>query len=135
MPDPRPTHSIPRILVVEDQLDNRQLAVKVLRRAGFEVQEADRAEGLSELLRVEPPDLILMDIELPGQNGFDAIRLLKADPATASIPIVAVTAYAMHGDRQKCLDAGCVDYLSKPLEIEQLVRTVRGHLEDVRVGR
>ena len=117
-----------RVLVVEDHPDNRALACKVLRRAGFETLETDRAEGLAELIVGLRPDLILMDIELPGQSGVEAVLRLKSDPATAPIPVIALTAYAMPEDRQRCLRAGCCDYLSKPLDIALLVETVRKHL-------
>ena len=121
---PRPK----RVLVVEDHPDSRLLAVKVLRRAGFDTLETDRAEGLDVLLAEFEPDLVLMDIELPGQSGYEAVQQLKADPRTTMIPVIALTAYAMHEDRQRCLRAGCSDYLSKPLDIELLVQTVRNHL-------
>jgi len=122
------SHRAGRVLVVEDHPDNRMLACKVLRRAGYTTIETDRAEGLAELVLRERPDLILMDIELPGQSGYDAVQKLKADPGTASIPVVALTAYAMHEDRQRCLRAGCSDYLAKPLDIALLVTTVRKFL-------
>ena len=118
-----------RVLIVEDQPDNRLLVSKVLRRAGYHTLESDRADGLLTLVNRERPDLILMDIGLPGRSGYDAVRELKADRATANIPIVALTAYAMQQDRQQCLSAGCCDYLSKPLDISGLVETVRQHLE------
>jgi two-component system cell cycle response regulator DivK len=114
-----------RVLIVEDQPDNRTLASKVLRRAGFETVATDRAEGLIELVSRLRPDLILMDIELPGKSGHDAVQELKANPLTAAIPVVAVTAYAMQEDRERCLRAGCCDYLSKPLDIALLVDIVR----------
>ncbi len=119
-----------RVLVVDDHPDNRRLACKVLRRAGFEPIEVDRAEGLASLVARERPELILMDIELPGENGYDAVLRLKSEPATALIPVIALTAYAMPEDRQRCLRAGCVDYVSKPLDIHLLVATVRKHLEN-----
>ena len=114
-----------RILVVEDHPDNRALACKVLRRAGFDTLESDRGEGLAELVTSQQPDLILMDIELPGQSGFEAVQRLKANPVTTAIPIVALTAYAMPEDRERCLRVGCSDYLSKPLDIGLLVDTVK----------
>jgi CheY-like chemotaxis protein len=118
--------SIPKlVLVVEDHPDNRTLVSKVLRRAGFAILETDRAEGLQALTARQRPDVILMDIELPGQSGYEAVQQLKADPATASIPIIALTAYAMSEDRQRCLRAGCNGYLSKPLDIDLLVATVQ----------
>jgi CheY-like chemotaxis protein len=118
----------PRVLIVEDHPDNRTLASKVLRRAGFEIAEIDRAEGIVELVIEQQPDLILMDIELPGQSGHEAVQQLKANAATAAVPIIALTAYAMQEDRERCLRAGCCDYLSKPLDIGQLVETARKHL-------
>ena len=118
-----------RVLVVEDHPDSRILAAKVLRRAGFDTLETDRAEGLTDLLAEFQPDLILMDIELPGQSGYEAVQQLKADPRTSTIPVIALTAYAMQEDQQRCLRAGCSDYLSKPLDIELLVEKVRRHLE------
>ena len=118
-----------RVLIVEDHPDNRTLAAKVLRRAGFAIAETDRAEGLADLVAGERPDLILMDIELPGQSGFEAVQKLKANAATAAIPIIALTAYAMDDDRERCLRAGCSDYLSKPLDINLLVVMVKKHLE------
>lgn len=121
-----------RVLVVEDHPDNRALACKVLRRAGFDTLESDRAEGLAELVTSQQPDLILMDIELPGQSGFEAVQRLKANPATTAIPIVALTAYAMPEDRERCLRVGCSDYLSKPLDIGLLVETVKKHICDLR---
>ena len=123
------TNRTKRVLVVEDHPDNRMLVSKVLRRAGFELIEADRAEGLSELIAEERPDLILMDIELPGRSGYEALQQLRAEPDTASIPVIALTAYAMQEDEQRCLRAGCCDYLAKPLDIALLVEMVRKHLK------
>jgi two-component system cell cycle response regulator DivK len=116
------------VLVVEDHPDSRKLASKVLRRAGFDTLETDRAEGLAALVAEFQPDLVLMDIELPGESGYEATQQLKSNPATSSIPVIALTAYAMHEDRQRCLRAGCNDYLSKPLDIGLLVTTVEKHL-------
>ena len=124
----RPTRSR-CVLVVEDNPDNRTLATKVLRRAGFDTREADRAEGLEAILAELRPDLILMDMELPGMSGYAAVQQLKSGPATSDIPIIALTAYAMQEDRQRCLRVGCSDYLSKPLDIGLLVEAVRKHLK------
>ncbi len=118
---PRPK----RVLIVEDNPDNRALASKVLRRAGFDTVECDRAEGLAELLVASWPDVVLMDIELPGQSGYDAVQQIRSNAATAAIPVIALTAYAMHEDRQRCLRVGFNDYLSKPLDIHLLVEVVR----------
>jgi len=124
-----------RVLVVEDHPDNRALACKVLRRAGFETLESGRAEGLTELIAAEQPDLILMDIELPGESGFEAVLRLKSNPAVATIPVIALTAYAMPEDRERCLRVGCSDYLSKPLDIGLLVETVKKHIGTERFGK
>jgi two-component system cell cycle response regulator DivK len=117
-----------KVLIVEDHPDNRALASKVLRRAGFETSEVDRAEGLVQAVLERKPDLILMDIELPGQSGYDALQELKANAMTAEVPVIALTAYAMPEDRERCLRVGFCDYLSKPLDIELLVETVRRFL-------
>ncbi len=117
--------TVGRVLIVEDQPDNRTLVSKVLRRAGFETVETDRAEGLAAILAAERPDMILMDIELPGQSGYEAVQQLRAASTAPQIPIVALTAYAMNEDRQRCLRAGCNAYLSKPLDIDLLVDVVR----------
>jgi two-component system cell cycle response regulator DivK len=117
-----------RVLIVEDHPDNRMLASKVLRRAGFETSETDRAEGLVQLVIEKQPALILMDIELPGQSGYQAMQQLKANAATAGVPVIALTAYAMPEDRERCVCVGFCDYLSKPLDIGLLVDTVRKHL-------
>ena len=118
----------PRVLIVEDQPDNRTLVSKVLRRAGFDTIETDRAEGLPALMREQKPDLVLMDIELPGKNGYEAVQELRASPESSGVPVIALTAYAMREDQMRCLRAGCSDYLSKPLDIALLVETVRKHL-------
>jgi len=117
-----------RVLIVEDNADNRRLAVKVLRRAGFETVEADGADGLLELIRQEQPDLILIDVELPGQSGLTAVSTVREDPQVGQLPIIAVTAYASPEDRQRCLAAGCTDYLAKPIDINVLVEKVCSHL-------
>lgn len=116
------------VLIVEDNPDNRTLAAKVLRRAGYATDEVDRAEGITERVRQRRPHLVLMDIELPGQSGYEAVLELRSDPATAAVPVIALTAYAMDDDRQRCLHAGCNDYLSKPLDIDLLLETVRKHI-------
>jgi two-component system cell cycle response regulator DivK len=123
-----------RVLIVEDNPDNRALASKVLRRAGFDTVECDRAEGLIDLLVATRPDVVLMDIELPGQSGYDAVQQVRSHAATAPIPVIALTAYAMQEDRQRCLRVGFNDYLSKPLDIHLLVQMVRRHAAAVVVS-
>lgn len=103
------------VLIVEDNEANRLLASSILEREGYRVELAcDPAECL-EKVSAEAPDLILMDIQLPGQDGLSLTRRLKADPATAGIPVVALTALAMLGDKERTLAAGCAGYISKPI--------------------
>jgi two-component system cell cycle response regulator DivK len=114
-----------RVLVVEDNEKNRKLVRDVLQFHGYEVLVAGTAvEGIA-LARTEQPSLILLDIQLPDLDGMAALRLLRAEPETAGIPIVAVTAYAMSGDRERLLGAGFTDYLAKPLDIKTFPAAVR----------
>ena len=110
-----------RVLLVEDNEMNRDMLSRRLSRKGFEVVMAvDGAEAL-EMALSHSPDLILMDMNLPVIDGWEATSRLKADPLTASIPVIGLTAYAMEGDRQKCLAAGCDDYDTKPIELPRLL--------------
>lgn len=119
-----------RILVVEDNAVNRELICDLLEAEGYTVLEAtDGAEGI-DLARREHPDLILMDLQLPNVDGFTATGVLKSDPQTAHIPIIAVTAYTMKGDREKALQAGCDGYLSKPIHTRELAPTVALYLKE-----
>ncbi|MEM9775900.1 MAG: response regulator [Chloroflexota bacterium] len=113
------------ILLVEDNEMNRDMLSRRLRRKGFELLNA--ADGISgiEVARAEMPDLILMDISLPVMDGLQATRQLKADDNTSAIPIIALTAHAMSGDREKCLAAGCDDYATKPVEFPELLSKIR----------
>lgn len=108
------------ILVVEDNDDNRALVVKVLGRQGHAVREAVSAEQALEIAAADPPDLILMDLNLTGMTGFEAAGRIKADPHLRHIPVVALTAYAMVGDRERALAAGCDGYISKPVDVRRL---------------
>ena len=98
-------------------------------RQGFEVVIAVDGEQAVDLARSEAPDLILMDISLPGLDGWEATRLLKAMPETRSIPIIALTAHAMAGDREKSLAAGCNDYDTKPIDFRRLIEKIHGFLD------
>jgi len=109
-----------RILVIEDTENNRVLLTRRFRPFGHDVITAGDAEQGVALAQSERPDLILMDISLPGMDGWDATRKLKAEPATQFIPVVALTAHAMSGDREKALEAGCDDYETKPINFERL---------------
>jgi CheY-like chemotaxis protein len=103
------------ILIVEDNEANRLLASAVLEREGYRVEMAGSSQEALELLDSQAPDLILMDVQLPGMDGLSLTRRLKGDQKTAAIPIVALTALAMMGDRERTLEAGCSGYISKPI--------------------
>ena len=110
-----------KILLVEDNELNRDMLSRRLQRRGFEVIIAvDGAEGVARA-QAELPALILMDMSLPVMDGWTATRTLKADPATNKIPVIGLTAHAMAGDREKCLEAGCDDYDTKPVELPRLL--------------
>jgi CheY-like chemotaxis protein len=114
-----------RILYIEDNFQNRRLVKRLLTKKGYEIIEAeDGLQGIAVAAR-EKPNLILMDINLPGIDGMEATSRLKSSPDLAHIPIVAVTAQAMRGDRERIMASGCDDYLQKPIDNEQLVNTVR----------
>lgn len=118
------------ILVVEDNPMNMELTTDVLEAAGFVVQQAFTAEeGLAQA-RKEPPALILMDVSLPTMDGLTATGILKGDPTLAHVPVVALTAHAMSGDRERALAAGCDGYLSKPIDTRTLADTVHGFLRE-----
>lgn len=115
---------MPRILLVEDNEMNRDMLSRRLQRRGFEVTCAvDGQEGVNSA-RNNPPDLILMDMSLPVVDGWTATRELKSAGETRSIPIIALTAHAMSGDRDKALDAGCDDYDTKPIELPRLLEKI-----------
>jgi two-component system cell cycle response regulator DivK len=119
-----------RILVVEDQEDNRAILRDLLSMAGYELIEAgDGAEGV-ELARRERPDLILMDIQLPVIDGYEATRRIKGEPALKSIPIIAVTSYALSGDEAKARAAGCDGYVTKPFSPRDLLARVREYIPE-----
>jgi CheY-like chemotaxis protein len=118
----------PLILVVDDNDPGLVLARVVLESKGFLVDTAGSAAEVLERLKERKPDLILMDLQLPGQDGLTLTRQLNADPATRAILIVALTAHAMPGDREEALAAGCIGYISKPINTRTLADQVRGFL-------
>lgn len=118
----------PLILVVDDNPAGQLLVTTVLQLEGFRVESAASSFEVLERLRTHIPDLILMDVQLPGQDGLSLTRQLRADPATASIRIVALTAYAMAGDRELAIAAGCVGYITKPIDTRNLGEQVSGFL-------
>ena len=110
-----------RVLLVEDNEMNRDMLSRRLSRRGFDVLIAvDGAQGI-QVAKTELPDLILMDMSLPVMDGWDATRQLKTDTQTQSIPVIALTAHAMSGDRDKALSAGCDDYDTKPIDLDRLL--------------
>lgn len=117
------------VLVVEDNALNLKLVRDVLGHAGYQVLEAGDAERGLELARAGAPDLILMDVQLPGIDGVEALRRLRADAATASIPVVALTALAMKEDRERFLSAGFDGYLEKPVSVPDLAAQLATFLE------
>jgi two-component system, cell cycle response regulator DivK len=116
------------ILVVEDQEDNRQILRDLLGNAGYELTEAENGEEAIAAVAKRRPDLILMDIQLPVLDGYEATRRIKADPATKSIPIIVVTSYALSGDEGKAREAGCDAYVTKPYSPRQLLAKIREYL-------
>ena len=117
-----------KILVIEDTEDNRQILRDLLGMAGYDMIEAhDGAEGVAKASE-HKPDLILMDIQMPVMDGYEATRRIKADPALQAIPIIAVTSYALSGDEARAREAGCDDFVPKPYSPRQLLAKVREYL-------
>ncbi|WP_170610924.1 response regulator [Ruegeria arenilitoris] len=120
-----------RILVVEDQADNRRILRDLLGNYGFEVLEAENgAQGVDRAI-AEKPDLILMDIQMPELDGYDATRQIKKHPIGTNIPIIAVTSFALSGDETKAREAGCDDYIAKPYSPRALLAKVIAFVEQV----
>ena len=113
------------ILVIEDNDLNMKLVRSLLKIDDYCIIEAKDAESGIQLAHVHHPDLILMDIQLPGMDGLSATKAIKADDASKDIPVVALTSYAMQGDKKKALDAGCVGYISKPLDTRSFLKFIR----------
>jgi CheY-like chemotaxis protein len=115
------------VLVVEDNERNMKLVRDVLRATGYTTLEATTGEDAVELAQAHEPALVLMDVQLPGIDGLEALRRLRQDELTASIAVLAVTAQAMSGDRERFLEAGFDGYLSKPIDVAELIQVVREH--------
>jgi two-component system cell cycle response regulator DivK len=124
---------MPKILLVEDNEMNRDMLSRRLTRRGYEVVIAVDGQQGMDLAGSAAPDVILMDMSLPVIDGWEATRRIKADPATAPIPVIALTAHAMSGDREQALAAGCDDYDTKPIELDRLLGKISAQLE--RVGK
>jgi two-component system cell cycle response regulator DivK len=118
-----------RILIVDDNEDNRQILLDLLSAAEFEVIAAQSGPEALELCARHVPDMVLMDIQLPGFDGHEATRRIKAQPALAHIPVIAVTSYALAGDETKAVEAGCDAYVTKPFSPRALLARVREILE------
>ena len=123
-----------RILVIDDNPTNLELARYLLGVAGYVVETAGDAERAQELLKQATPDLILMDIALPGMDGLTLTRRLKADERLKNVPVAAFTASAMVGDEEKALQAGCAGYVTKPIDIDQFTKQVVAFLQDSTPG-
>jgi len=119
-----------QILVVEDNPMNMELAVDLLETYGYEITPAE--DGFKALERVKEKkfDLILLDMQLPGMDGPEVLERLKADPATAAVPVVALTAHAMSGDEARFMEAGCAGYISKPIDVHQFKTDVAQYLKE-----
>ena len=116
------------ILVIEDNELNMKLLRGLLKVTDYQMLEAFDAETGIELVRRQKPDLILMDIQLPGMDGLEATRHIKNDPEIRHIPVIALTSYAMSGDKEKALTAGCIDYITKPYSTKGLLKTLNNML-------
>ena len=117
-----------RVMLVEDNQMNSRLVEYVMERDGFEITIIASAEEAVQAAADNPPDIILMDIQLPGMDGLEATRRLKQNPLTAKIPVVAITAHAMRGDEEMVRSVGCEGYISKPINTRELANTVRKFL-------
>ena len=126
---PRGSFRVPRVLLVEDSVESREGLSRYLRRKGYEILLAvDGRQGV-EVARAEVPDLILIDLSLPVVDGWEATRQLKAGSVTRGIPVIALTAHAMAGDRERALEAGCDDYDTKPIDFPRLLTKIESLLE------
>ncbi|HME10456.1 MAG TPA: response regulator [Bryobacteraceae bacterium] len=113
-----------RILLVEDNELSRDMLARRLARSGFAILLAVDGQQAVETVRQQKPDLVLMDMSLPSLDGWSATRLLKADPLTANIPVIALTAHAMIGDREKAIEAGCDEFATKPVDLPKLLEAI-----------
>jgi two-component system cell cycle response regulator DivK len=117
------------ILIVEDEPKNMKLLRDLLQRFGYEIIEALDGEQGVKTAGEKIPDLILMDIMMPKMDGLEATRIIKADAKTRQIPIIALTSYAMKGDRERTIEAGCNGYMAKPIDIQEVLKTIEHYLQ------
>jgi two-component system cell cycle response regulator DivK len=118
------------VLYVEDNEFNRKIVRQLLSRTGYRLVEASDGEGALDLVREDRPDLVLMDVQLPRMSGLDATRALRADPATADLPVIVVTSFALSGDDQRAMAAGASAYLAKPYSPRDLLALIRKFLPE-----
>ena len=123
------------ILVVEDNELNMKLVKGLIKIGNYDMLEAVDAESGIQLVREQRPDLVLMDIQLPGMDGLSATKIIKKDPSLKDIPIVALTSYAMQGDKEKALEAGCTGYIAKPIDTRKFLETVSNYFKGDNLGR
>ncbi len=123
-----------KLLIVEDNDENWDMLSRRLQRRGYEVARAEDGARAVDLARAERPDLILMDMNLPVLDGWEATRRIRTLPDAAAIPIIALTAHAMSGDREKALEAGCDDYHAKPVELPRLLSQIEALLPEGSTG-
>lgn len=124
-----------RILVVEDNPDNMYVLDRLLSYAGYSIHPAVNGQEALRMLATSPFDLVLMDMQMPGLDGYATVRAIREQPVLQDIPIIAVTAHSMAGDRDRTLDAGCTDYIAKPIDTRNLLQLVSNYLEGADVGQ
>ena len=120
---------MPRLLIVDDNEQNRDLLSRRFQRRGFDVLLANDGRAGVDMARAEKPDLILMDMNMPQLDGWEATRQLKAEPDVASVPVIGLTAHALEGDRERALEAGCADYHTKPVDFPKLMAQIEALLQ------
>ena len=128
------TLRMPRILIVEDSPDNMKLVTTLLKLKGHEIVGLMSGDGLLAAIAAAPPDLVLMDIQLPGKDGFQLLREIRADAAWKKLRVVALTAHAMGGDRDRAMDAGFDGYITKPIDVREFPQQVLRALNGEKVG-
>jgi two-component system, cell cycle response regulator DivK len=128
------TENNPTILYVEDNPENRMLIRRILMAEGFEVVEAETAARALEIVESSIPDLILMDINLPEMDGYSLTAQMRTKPHLGNVPIIALTANVMRGDRERTLEAGCDGYIQKPIDVDQLPKQIARYLKEVSHG-
>ncbi|OGW40339.1 MAG: two-component system response regulator [Nitrospirae bacterium RBG_13_39_12] len=119
-----------KLLVVDDNQDSRELVIKVMKNRGYHLIEAVDGEDALEKALAEIPDLILLDISIPKINGYEVTRRLKSQATFKNVPIIALTAHAMKGDREKAIEAGCDGYISKPINVHELPDQIKSFLKE-----